>query len=69
MARRDWDEFQGAKPQTVELSPTPAQQGKLWCVVQGLAKSMTFRVTAAEGAPAIPLYYAATAPERFFLPE
>ena len=68
-ARRDWDEFQGAKPQTVELSPTPAQQGKLWCVVQGLAKSMTFRVTAAEGAPAIPLYYAATAPERFFLPE
>jgi hypothetical protein len=58
--RRQWSEFDGPKPQTLTVKPTAAQQGKLWCVAQGLAKNMVFTFD-----PAIPPYLAGPDPKRF----
>jgi len=45
--RRQWAEFDGPKPQTLTVTAAPDQQGKLWCVAQGLAKNMVFKFDAA----------------------
>ena len=58
--RRQWAEFDGPKPQTLTIKPTAAQQGKLWCLAQGLAKNMIFKFD-----PALPPVLAGPDPRRF----
>ncbi len=60
LERRQWQEFDGPKPQTLTIRPTPPQQGKLWCLAQGLAKNMIVTFDAA-----IPPYLAGPDPARF----
>lgn len=60
--RRQWQEFDGPKPQTLTIKPAAAQQGKLWCLAQGLAKNMIFKFD-----PAIPPVFAGPDPRRFRL--